>query len=83
MASEQQLLSAQPKRRTELRVSDRSILLAFECMDLAKGISNLSEVGRGRDERAKAGVPRRTNFLVMVRRKAPFQRPGRKVQMWR
>lgn len=40
LASEQQLLSAQPERRTELRVSDRSILWAFEYVDLAKGIAN-------------------------------------------
>lgn len=82
-ASEQQLLSAQPERRTELRVSDRSILWAFEYVDLTKGIANCSEVGRGRDEGAKISVPRRTNFLEMVGRKTPFQRPGRKVQMWR
>lgn len=81
-AREQQLLPAQPERRTELRVSDRSILWAFEYVDLTKGIANCSEVGRGgRDEGAKTSVPRRTNFLEMVGRKAPFQRPGRKVQM--
>lgn len=67
----------------KLRVSDGSILGAFEYVDLAKRTANCGEVGRDRDEGGKAGEPRKTNFLVMIRRKTPFQRSGRKVQMWR